>query len=240
MSRFAPLAPWPLGLALLLGLAGPAAAQETGKAEPARPQSKEKAAEPKSADDKDKPKLERAVLGGGCFWCLEAVYERIPGVKNVVSGYAGGSTRKPTYEAVSSGLTGHAEVVQIDFDPEVLSYEKLLEIFFEIHDPTTPNRQGPDFGTQYRSIILYGDEAQKETAQKVYEQLTRARAFSAPIVTQLEPLKIFYPAEKHHQDYFRRNPNAEYCQMQIVPKVQKMMLKGEIPAPSSSISKKKR
>lgn len=244
MSRFVPSVSLPLGLAaLLLGPALPSGAQDPEKPAPAET-TKDKAKakdDAKSADDKEKPKLEQAVLGGGCFWCLEAVYERIPGVKNVVSGYAGGTTRRPTYDAVSAGITGHAEVVQIDFDPAEITYAKLLEIFFEIHDPTTLNSQGPDFGTQYRSIILYEDDAQKQAALKLYDELTRARAFRAPIVTELVPLKAFYPAEKHHQDYFRRNPNAPYCQMQIVPKVRKMMMKGEIPEPiSSSISKKKK
>ncbi len=174
---------------------------------------------------KGKARLQQAVLGGGCFWCLEAVFERVPGVKNVVSGYAGGLHPRPTYEQVSGGETGHAEVVLIEFDPVVVSFEQLLEIFFATHDPTTPNRQGPDFGTQYRSIILYQNEAQRQAALKVYQDLTAARAFGAPIVTELEPLKKFFPAEKYHQDYFRKHPNEPYCQAQIVPKLMKLRAK---------------
>jgi peptide-methionine (S)-S-oxide reductase len=184
-------------------------------------QDKDKGA--KSEDGK-KAKLERATFGGGCFWCLEAVYERIPGVKSVVSGYAGGTVPRPTYEMVSSGLTGHAEVVQLTYDPEVAPYEKLLKVFWACHDPTTLNRQGPDFGTQYRSIILYHSEDQRKAALKSYKEVTEAGVFADPIVTQLEPLKAFYSAEGYHQDYYRRNRSAPYCQAQIVPKLRKLKL----------------
>src|SRR5262249_47253801 len=139
-------------------------------------------------------KLEKATFGGGCFWCTEAVFERVPGVKAVVSGYSGGTVPYPTYEQVSSGLTGHAEVIQIQFDPSVVSYDKLLKIFFSAHDPTTLNSQGPDFGTQYRSIILYHSDEQKEAAQKMYKELMAHRGRRSPIVTELVPFLDFYPA----------------------------------------------
>jgi peptide-methionine (S)-S-oxide reductase len=231
-----------LAIALLIGPMGdaPARAQAkdkagdppgAGKADETKSKSKSEAGDGKeNPDDKAKKsdetkvKLEKATFGGGCFWCLEAVYERIPGVKRAVSGYAGGTVPRPSYEMVSSGLTGHAEVVQLDYDPEVVPYEKLLKVFWACHDPTTLNRQGPDFGTQYRSIIFYHNEDQKKAALKSYKQLTDAGAFADPIVTQLEPLRAFYPAERYHQDYYRRNRNAEYCQMEIVPKLRKLKL----------------
>ncbi|WP_457597544.1 peptide-methionine (S)-S-oxide reductase MsrA [Hydrogenimonas sp.] len=167
--------------------------------------------------------MEKATLGGGCFWCLEAVYENAKGVLDVVSGYAGGTTPNPDYRSVCSGATGHAEVVQITYDPEVVSYDDLLDIFWDIHDPTTPNRQGADVGTQYRSIILYHDEAQKKAA---YASKERAQArFSAPIVTEIVPLEKFWPAEEYHQDYFRKNPYQGYCQAVVAPKVEKFKAK---------------
>ena len=165
-------------------------------------------------------KTSLATLGGGCFWCLEAVFEKLPGVKSVTSGYAGGSTFSPSYEDVCSGATGHAEVVQIEFDPAVVSYETLLETFWEFHNPTTMNRQGNDAGTQYRSIILYGGEAQKAAAEK--SKADAQKNFSKPIVTEIVPLKKFFKAEAHHQDYFRNNPNQGYCAVVIQPKVDKM------------------
>ncbi len=155
-----------------------------------------------------KAKLEKATFGSGCFWCGEAVFERIPGVKSVVSGYAGGNVPNPTYEMVSTGETGHAEVFQIAFDPAVVSYDKLLKVFWASHDPTTPNQQGPDFGTQYRSVIFYHNEAQKLAAQKSYQELTAKGVFFGPIVTQLVPMTAFYPAEAYHQDYYRRHKGA--------------------------------
>ena len=168
---------------------------------------------------------EQATLGGGCFWCLEAVYKELRGVERVVSGYAGGHVPRPTYEQVCSGRTGHAEVVQITFDPRLVSYRELLEVFFTIHDPTTPNRQGADVGTQYRSIILYHSPEQQQTAQAVMAELGAARVWDAPIVTQVEPLEAFYPAEDYHQEYFARNPNQPYCQIVIAPKVAKFRQK---------------
>jgi peptide-methionine (S)-S-oxide reductase len=163
--------------------------------------------------------LETATLGGGCFWCTEAVYQMLPGVKSATSGYAGGTKENPTYKEVCSGDTGHAEVVQIKYDPAVLSYEKLLQTFWDIHDPTTLNRQGPDSGTQYRSIILYSSEAQKVAAEK--SKAEAQKHFRQPIVTEIVPLTKFYAAENYHQDYFRANPNQPYCTLVIRPKVEK-------------------
>lgn len=170
--------------------------------------------------DKQNP-LELATLGGGCFWCLEAVYVELNGVEKVVSGYAGGHVKNPTYREVCSGATGHAEVVQVSFDPAVISYADILRVFFTIHDPTTLNRQGADVGTQYRSIILYHNEAQKQTAIEVMQEITAQRLWPNPLVTELAPLDVFYPAEEYHQDYFARNPLQPYCQVVIAPKVAK-------------------
>ena len=165
---------------------------------------------------------ETATLGGGCFWCLEAVYTELRGVKSVISGYAAGSVPFPTYEQVCTGRTGHAEVVQVTFDPTAISYRELLELFFTIHDPTTLNRQGADVGTQYRSIILYASPEQEETARAVLAEQTAAGLWRSPIVTQIEPLERFYPAESYHQNYFERNPQQPYCQIVIAPKVAKV------------------
>ncbi|MFT3705955.1 MAG: peptide-methionine (S)-S-oxide reductase MsrA [Agriterribacter sp.] len=164
--------------------------------------------------------LETATLGGGCFWCVEAVIQRLKGVESVVSGYAGGSTKNPTYKEVCTGTTGHAEVIQIKFDPSVISYEDLLTVFMTTHDPTTLNRQGADEGTQYRSVIMYHNDEQKATAEKVLNQLKDK--FPRPIVTELVPLDIFYNAEGYHQNYFNDNPNAGFCRVVIDPKVQKL------------------
>ena len=160
-----------------------------------------------------------ATLGGGCFWCTEAVFQMLPGVKSVTSGYAGGTKENPTYKEVCGGNTGHAEVIQVRYDPKMLSYQKLLETFWEAHDPTTLNRQGADTGTQYRSIILYSDEDQRVAAEK--SKAEAQRRFRQPIVTEIVPLKKFYPAEDYHQDYYRENPNQPYCRMVIQPKVEK-------------------
>jgi len=165
-------------------------------------------------------KTELATFGGGCFWCLEAVFERLDGVKSVTSGYAGGTKENPTYKEVCTGVTGHAEVIQIEFDPHKISYEKLLEVFWEAHDPTTMNRQGADAGTQYRSVILYHNDAQKQAAEKAKE-LAQWR-FPRPIVTEIVPLTKFFKAEEYHQDYFRKNPNAPYCAVVISPKLEKL------------------
>ena len=164
---------------------------------------------------------EEITFGGGCFWCTEAIFEEVRGVQKVESGYAGGSVINPTYEDVCSGRTGHAEVVQIVFNPEIISLEKILQIFFATHDPTTPNRQGADIGTQYRSVIFYRNIQQKETVDKVIGQLKKLKAYKQPIVTQVVPLQSFYRAEDYHQDYFQRNPEQSYCRIIINPKLEK-------------------
>jgi peptide-methionine (S)-S-oxide reductase len=165
---------------------------------------------------------ETATLGGGCFWCLEAVFERLEGVASVTSGYAGGHLRDPTYGAVCTGGTGHAEVVRVTFDPSVLPFRALLEVFFAIHDPTTPDRQGNDVGPQYRSIILYETDAQRATAEAMVAEMEATRALGAPIVTEVKALDRFYPAEPEHQQYYRAHPTQPYCQIVIAPKVAKL------------------
>jgi peptide-methionine (S)-S-oxide reductase len=164
---------------------------------------------------------ETATLGGGCFWCLEAVYQQLRGVEEVVSGYSGGHVDHPTYREVCEGTTGHAEVTQITFDPEVVSFREILEVFFTIHDPTTLNRQGGDVGTQYRSVIFWHSEDQKRVAEEVMAELEREKVWDAPLVTELAPLERFYPAEGYHQEYYQRNPNQAYCRVVIEPKVAK-------------------
>ena len=165
-------------------------------------------------------KASSIVLGGGCFWCVEALYERMDGVLSVESGYAGGTVANPTYEAVCSGRTGHAEVVRVSFDPDKVSLRELVDFFWEAHDPTTLNRQGADTGTQYRSIILYDSPEQEAVARASLGEA--AKKFRDPIVTELKPLETFYPAESYHQDYFRNNPQAPYCRYVIVPKIKKL------------------
>ena len=165
--------------------------------------------------------MEVATLGGGCFWCLEAVYEQLAGVMEVESGYAGGTIPSPTYEQICTGGTGHAEVVQITFDPGAISFEDLLDVFFTIHDPTTLNRQGADVGTQYRSVIFSHDEEQRATAEAVIQRVEAEGIWDDPIVTELAPLEAFYRAEDYHQEYFRRNPAQPYCPVVIAPKVAK-------------------
>jgi peptide-methionine (S)-S-oxide reductase len=164
-------------------------------------------------------KTELATLGGGCFWCTEALYQMLTGVKSVVSGYAGGKTENPTYKEVCEGHTGHAEVIQVTFDPSAISFEKILDTFWEAHDPTTLNRQGDDTGTQYRSAIFYHSEAQKAVALK--SKAAAQKHFTRPIVTEIAPLTKFYPAEGYHQDFYRNNPNHGYCRAVIKPKVDK-------------------
>lgn len=168
---------------------------------------------------------ETATLAGGCFWCLEAVFDDLKGVLDVVSGYSGGKSVNPSYEQVCGGMTGHAEVVQVVFDPAQLSFHDLLEVFFTIHDPTTVNRQGADVGTQYRSAIFYHSPEQKETAEQVIRELTEADVWGKPIVTEVSPISVFYPAEAYHQEYFARNPNQGYCRVIIAPKVSKFRQK---------------
>ncbi|RMF38817.1 MAG: peptide-methionine (S)-S-oxide reductase, partial [Planctomycetota bacterium] len=175
----------------------------------------------KVASDSNQRQTEVATFGGGCFWCVEAVFERLEGVTDVVSGYAGGRVPNPTYEQVCTGLTGHAEVCQIHFDPSQISYEELLEVFFKTHDPTTLNRQGPDVGTQYRSIILYHNDEQKEAAEAMIRRLNQSRAYPSRIVTEVRKFTRFYPAEPYHQDYFRNHPENRYCALVVQPKVEK-------------------
>jgi peptide-methionine (S)-S-oxide reductase len=164
---------------------------------------------------------EIAVLGGGCFWCLEAVYQQMEGVLTVESGYMGGSRPNPTYQQVCSGATGHVEVVQITFDPDVTSFREILEVFFAVHDPTTRDRQGNDVGTQYRSVIFYTSQDQKETAEQLIQQLHGEHVWSDPIVTEIRPATEFYRAEDYHQNYFRDNPNQPYCSFVVAPKAKK-------------------
>jgi peptide-methionine (S)-S-oxide reductase len=171
-------------------------------------------------------KTELADFGGGCFWCMEAVFERLPGVLSITSGFAGGTTENPTYEQVCTETTGHAEVTEIAFDPAKISYNQLLDVFWQAHDPTTLNRQGADVGTSYRSIILYRDEKQKLEAEK--SKLAAQQNFHNPIVTEIAPLKKFYPAEDYHQKYYDNNSNAPYCQVVIAPKLNKLEKKNVI------------
>lgn len=169
--------------------------------------------------------VEQATLGGGCFWCLEPIYDALKGVTDVVSGYAGGDVPNPSYELVCTGRTGHAEVVQITFDPAVISYRELLEVFFTVHDPTTLDRQGADVGTQYRSVIFYHSPEQRATAEDVIADVARQGWYNDPLVTQLVPYETFYPAEDYHQQYFERNPFQGYCRVVIAPKVAKFRQK---------------
>lgn len=199
-----------VGIALVFaayGLNGKQAAQEPGD-DPVEVESMARSAQ--------------ATFGSGCFWCTEAVFERLDGVVSVVSGYAGGEMKDPSYRQVTTGRTGHAEVCRIEYDPETISYAELLDVFWKSHDPTTPNRQGADVGTQYRSIILTHDEQQHQIAEESRSKLAASGHFRSPIVTQIEPLTAFYPAEDYHQDYFRKNPNAAYCIYVIKPKLRKL------------------
>ena len=202
-----------LGLAYLLaGIGSSSLAQDKT----------ESASALKSSATAKKAKLETAIFGAGCFWSTEAVFERVPGVKTVVSGYSGGNVAFPSYDLVCTGETGHAEVVQVTFDPSVVTYEQLVKAFFALHDPTTLNRQGDDFGTQYRSAIFYKGDDQKQAAIKYDKELTSKRAFRSPIVTELTPFSKFYPAEEYHQNYFQTNPYSQYSQFYIVPKLAKL------------------
>jgi peptide-methionine (S)-S-oxide reductase len=167
-------------------------------------------------------KIASAVFGGGCFWCTEAVFDELRGVQSVISGYAGGATKNPTYEQVCSGSTGHAEVIKIEFDPAQISFRDLMTVFFATHDPTTLNRQGNDAGTQYRSAILYADPQQKAEAAAFIKELDEAKTYKDPIVTTLEPLTEFYPAEDYHQKFYANNPYQGYCQYTIPPKLNKL------------------
>ncbi|MCZ7357735.1 MAG: peptide-methionine (S)-S-oxide reductase MsrA [Candidatus Methanoperedens sp.] len=164
---------------------------------------------------------EIATLAGGCFWCLEAIFNELRGVEKVVSGFSGGSAPNPSYSEVCTGTTGHAEAVQITFDPQIISFRELLEVFFTIHDPTTMNRQGADIGTQYRSVIFYHSSEQEKVAREVIAEVEAAKIWDAPIVTELTPFKSFYTAEEYHQDYLEHNPDQPYCRIVIAPKVAK-------------------
>lgn len=167
--------------------------------------------------------LEIATLAGGCFWCTEAIFKRLKGVEDVVSGYSGGEFKNPTYEQVSSEATGHAEAIQVQFDPKIIPFEKILEIFFHLHDPTTPNRQGNDEGTQYRSAIFYHNEEQKEKALKVRDEIAEEGVYKDPIITEIVPFEAFYSAEEYHQDYYDSNKNQGYCSYVIGPKIHKLL-----------------
>lgn len=168
-----------------------------------------------------KERIEIATFGGGCFWCVEAIFDRVTGVHSVVSGYSGGHVINPAYKQVTTGMTGHAEVIQISFDPGVVSFVELLEIFFKTHDPTTLNKQGADVGTQYRSTVLYHDEQQQNQAENIIRELDGAGIWNDPLVTKVEPFKEFYEAEEYHQEYFENNPDQGYCRVVIQPKVEK-------------------
>lgn len=180
-------------------------------------------AEPSGSEAKTEANsnLEEATFGGGCFWCTEAVFQQLKGVKKVVSGYSNGTTKNPTYEQVCTGLTGHAEVIRITFDPKQVSYQELLEVFFKTHDPTTLNRQGADRGTQYRSAVFYHSESQRDVASKYKLKLNSSQEYSSPIVTEITQIKSFYPAEDYHQNYFRTHPEQGYCKAVIKGKVDK-------------------
>ncbi len=175
----------------------------------------------RSVSERDKSADETIILGGGCFWCIEAIFERLEGVKNVTSGYSGGKIANPTYREVVSGLTGHAEVIKVIFDPYIIRFAKLLEIFFMVHDPTTLNRQGADVGTQYRSVIFYTTEEQKRVAHEIKTLLEKEKIWPDPIVTEISEFSGFYKAEDYHQEYYRNNPNQGYCRMVIAPKLEK-------------------
>ncbi|MGK7393654.1 MAG: peptide-methionine (S)-S-oxide reductase MsrA [Candidatus Cyclobacteriaceae bacterium M3_2C_046] len=173
-------------------------------------------------NDLNLQKMELATFGSGCFWCTEAVFQRLKGVEKVISGYSGGKIKNPTYREVCSGKTGHAEVVQISFDPAAVSYKELLEVFWQTHDPTTLNRQGNDVGTQYRSVIFYHNDAQKQAAEHFKQELNKAGIFRDPIVTEIAPLEKFYEAEVYHQDYYDNNLSQPYCSYVITPKIEKL------------------
>jgi peptide-methionine (S)-S-oxide reductase len=166
--------------------------------------------------------MKQAVFGGGCFWCTEAVFQMLKGVSAVESGYAGGMVENPSYERVSSGTTGHAEVIRVTYDPAVISYDDLLTVFFGSHDPTTPNRQGADVGEQYRSVIFYANEEERDAAERIAREIDESLTDGTHVVTQVEPLGTFYPAESYHQNYFKENTSAPYCQLIIEPKVEKV------------------
>ncbi len=172
--------------------------------------------------DNENANNESAIFAGGCFWCTEAVFKSLNGVAAVMPGYIGGTVPSPSYEKVVSGGTGHVEAIKIDFDPKVISYDDLLAVFFNTHDPTTPNRQGNDIGAQYRSVIFYSDETQREKAEELVKELTETQAYNKPIVTEILPAAEFYMAEEYHRDYYERNKGAAYCEIVIAPKLEKL------------------
>lgn len=176
----------------------------------------------KAMDIVNQNKLETATFGAGCFWCVEAVFQQLEGVESVTSGYSGGHVKNPSYKEVTTGRTGHAEAVQIKYDPGIISYRELLEVFWKTHDPTSLNRQGPDIGTQYRSAIFYHNEEQKRTAEKSKKEMNQSGYFNDPIVTYIEPYANFYVAEDYHQDFYKNNPNQPYCRLRIDPKMEKL------------------
>jgi peptide-methionine (S)-S-oxide reductase len=192
-----------------------AAPPASSPAKPARP-ALQPPAKPTQAE------LKKATFGYGCFWCTEAVFQQLKGVKSVVSGYSGGDVQNPTYEQVCEGTTGHAEVIQVTYDPSVISYPELLEVFWQTHDPTTLNQQGPDVGTQYRSAVFFHDDEQRKIAEQYKQKLDGARVFEQPIVTEISPLKNFFAAEDYHQDFYKLNPRHGYCQVMIGPKLAKL------------------
>ena len=167
--------------------------------------------------------MQTVTLAGGCFWCTEAIFKRLKGVQSVMPGYSGGTVENPTYEQMHGGNTGHAESVQIEFDPEVISFKTLLEVFFHLHDPTTKNQQGADYGTEYRSAIFYHDEEQHKTAEEMIDQIDKEKIYKNPIVTELSPYKSFYPATEEHRDFYAKNSSMPYCQVVIDPKIRKLI-----------------
>jgi peptide-methionine (S)-S-oxide reductase len=210
------------GCVALLGVALGASCGARGNEETRQVSDQSNPAANPPAPENQPAETRLATFGGGCFWCVEAVFERIDGVLSAESGYAGGTVKNPTYEQVSTGRTGHAEVVQVRFDPQKVRYEELLDVFFKTHDPTTLNRQGADVGPQYRSVIFHHDDEQKAAAERAKRRLDEAKVFGRPIVTQIAPLPVFYRAEEYHQDYFRRNPDKAYCTAVIRPKIEKL------------------
>ena len=190
-------------------------------AEEARSEVRSRPAPDLSDQEIEEKGLKKATFGGGCFWCTEAVFKALAGVHAVESGYSGGHVENPTYKDVCTGTTGHAEVVQIVYDPKAIKFDELLEVFWRTHDPTTLNRQGPDEGTQYRSVVFYHDDQQKKIAEEYKNKLNDAKAFGSPIVTQIAPLENYYPAEDYHQDYYELNGRQPYCQLVIAPKIEK-------------------
>jgi peptide-methionine (S)-S-oxide reductase len=209
--------------ALALGLVTAAAVgdETSDKAKSTTKAKKPMKTSPADQTKSDESKLDTATFGAGCFWCVEAVFQQMKGVEQVKSGYAGGHVENPTYEQVCTGETGHAEVIQIKYDPKVVSFDELLEVFWKTHDPTTLNRQGNDVGTQYRSAVFYHDEKQKALAEKYKAELDEAGAFSGKIVTEITPAAKFYEAEEYHQNYYKNNPSQGYCRVVIAPKVDK-------------------